>query len=523
MSAIRRHVDWWLALAAVVLGVVGYLIDDRTNWTDGYGYDGRFYGELATNWPSAVFSDGTIVPPGLGGYAGPALSGVDSYYAFRIVPSGIVWLGLQALGLSPTHEHVILLFALLAAGMFGLATFCWCRSADLLGLGEKAKLVGAIGLVVNFAVLKTGTYYPVLTDHVALGLGALSLYLWLRRATVALVVCIVLAAFAWPVHLVVGVLLLLFPPPTDAREQLAAAVPARESWRPARFGAIIGCLAALVGMSALIWLQVRGYRSAQGTDQLPLFPLSVAIVGLYVFAVVAFLLPRGGARQLLGIVRSLAPSRVAIAILVAAGVLVGASLLAQRPGFSATDLFKDAFWSTTLDPGIFIVVLVAYYGPLLLVLLGDLPRVAADAWRLGPAMVAILGLGLGLALVDQPREIIDVYPFVLLASVLAVRRLYTLSAPVVVSFLVVSLVLSRFWFPIGDIGVDITKLQDFPAQRYFMATGTWTSPLSYALQLAAVAVGAGALWLTTRAYRRSARHEPRQRAVPAGAPGTSAG
>jgi hypothetical protein len=525
MTVVRRHLDWSLAIGAVALGIVGYLLGDRTNWTSGYGYDGRFYGELATNFPSAVLGHGAIVPPGIGVYDGPHLSGVDSYYAFRIVPSGIVWVGLHVLGLSGTHAHVVLLFALLAALMFGVATFCWCRSADLLGLGEQAKLVGAIGLIVNFAVLRTGTYYPVLTDHVALAVGALSLYLWLRRATLPLVVCIVVGCFAWPITVVIGALLLLFPPPEDAREQLAAAArsPAPARWRPAPFGLAVGGLAAVVGMFALTWLQVRGYRSREGTDQLPLFPLSVAIVGLYVFAVVAFLLPPGGLRQLLGIVRALDVRRVVLVGGLVVGVLVAASLLARRPGYQGVVLFKDAFWSTTLDPGIFLVVLVCYYGPLLLLVVGDLPRVAADAWRLGPAMVGIIGLGLMLALVNQPREIIESFPFVLLAAVLAARRLYVLSRPVVLAFLALSVLLARPWLHIGSIGLDLTKLQDFPAQRYYMATGTWTSPLTYGLQLAAVAITGAALWLATRPYRRHAPRATPQPAVPVQAPGTSAG
>ena len=41
-----ENLDWWLALAAVAIGIAGYLIGDRTNWTGGFGYDGRLYGEL---------------------------------------------------------------------------------------------------------------------------------------------------------------------------------------------------------------------------------------------------------------------------------------------------------------------------------------------------------------------------------------------------------------------------------------------------------------------------------------------
>jgi hypothetical protein len=525
VRAVRRHLDWSLTATAVAIGIVGYLLGDRTNWTAGYGYDGRFYGQLATNWASAVFGHGRITPPGIGAYTGPHIVGVDSYYAFRIVPSGIVWLVSQGVGLSPTHAHVVLVFALLDATMFGLATFCWSRSAGLLGLGERDKLLGAIALLVSFAVLRTGTYYPVLTDEVGLGLGALAMLLWLRGATVSLALCIVVGGFSWPPHLLLGGLLLLFPPPANARRQLdaAAAAPAHVSWRPAPFGCALGGLAALGAMGVVTYLQVRGYRSLEDTKQLPLFPLSVALVGAYVFGVIALLLPPGGARQLVGVARGVKLWRVALTVVVIGSILIGASLITRRPGYSSTSLFKDALWSTTLDPGLFAVVMVAYYGPLLLLVLGDLPRVAGDAWRLGPAMVGIVGFGLLGALLTQPREVVDTFPFLVLAGVLAARRIYVLSWRALLGFFALAFVLARPWLPIGNISVDLTKLGQFPAQLYYMSSGAWTSPLSYGLQLAGVALIALALWGAARAQRKRAPSPKPQRAAPEAATSTSAG
>jgi hypothetical protein len=493
-----------LVVTAVGLGLLGYVIGDRTNWSGGFGFDGRFYGELAKNFGSAVFGHGRVVPPGLGFYRGPRLSGVDTYYARRLLPSAIVWLALRGFGLQGTHAQVVLLFSLLGATMFGLATFCWCRTAELLGFARRAKVVGAIGLIVSFAVLKTGSYYPVLTDQVALGLGALSLYLWLRRSTVLLALSIVAGCFTWPLHIPIGFLLLLFPPPADLREQLARAdgERSRATWHPSGFGMLLGGLAAGVGVSVLAYLQGKGYRSAEGTEQVRVFPLSLAVVGVYVFAVVAFLAPVGGMRQVREVIGSVRLWRVALAVMVVGGAVLAAALLARRPGLDGVAILKDDFWSTTLAPGLFAVVIICYYGPLFLVLLADLPRVAADAWLFGPAMVGLVGLGLLGALLNNPREIIDVFPFLLVVAVLAARRIYILSWPVLLGFFVLAFALARLWFPIGNIGVDLSKLGEFPAQRYFMASGLWTSPRSYALQLPVVACVGLALWFGARAYGR---------------------
>jgi hypothetical protein len=497
VSWVRRHLNGSLTVTSVVIGIVGYLLGDRTNWTAGYGFDGRFYGELATNWASAVFGHGQIIPPGVGAYTGPRLIGVDSYYAFRIVPSGIVWLVSRALDLSPTHAHVVLVFAMLDAAMIGLVMFSWVRSADLLSLSEREKLLGATALIVSFAVLRTGTYYPVLTDDTGLGLGALAMLLWLRGSTVALVLCTIAGGFAWPTQLLLGLLLLAFPPPADVRAQLAAesaATPARLRWRPAPFGSALGAFAAISSVAVLTYLQVSGYRSASGTHQVPLFPLSVALVGVYVFGVIAFLVPAGGGRELLAVVRRATPWRVALAIAVIAGIWIGGSLIAHRPGYSSIALVKDSLWSTTLDPALFAVVFVAYYGPLVLVVLADLPRVARDAWRFGPAMVGILGVALLGALLDEPRKVVDTFPYLVLLGVLATRRIYVLTWQILLVFLGLAFFLARPWLPIGNISTDLSKLSQFPAQLYYMSSGIGTSPESYWLQLAAVALVALVLW-----------------------------
>ncbi len=498
------RLDWWLVLGTIAIWVFAYLLDDRTDWSGGFGYDGRFYGELAKNFGSAVFGDGAVVPPGLVPYDGPAMSGVDSYYAFRILPSGLVWAGLNLLGLSPTTGNVIRGFAALDLTMFALATFCWCRSAGLLGLGDRAKILGAVALIVNFAVIKTGTYYPVLTDHVGLGLGALCMYLWLRGATPGLALAALAGCFAWPPFLVIGPLLLVFPASRDARERLAEPEPAgeqRESRRPAAFGVVVGGVVALVAVVTLTAIQLSGYTAVNGTEQLPLFPLSVAITGLYIFVVFAYLLPRGGLRETGAILRGIPLARLATAVALVAVVLVAAELLARRPGFSSVELFKDAFWSTTLDPGLFLVALLCYWGPILFFVFADMPRVARDAWRLGPGMVAMLGAGLLAALLTQPREVVAMYPFLVLAGVLAARRIYPLTGFGIGVFALISLVLSRIWFHIGEVGIDTSELQEFPAQRYFMATGTWTSSEMYAVQLGAVALIGLMLWLVARRRR----------------------
>lgn len=496
------QLDWWLALAALAIGILIYLTGDRTNWSGGFGFDGRFYGELAKNFPSASFGHGTVIPPGFEPYTGPRLTGLDSYYVFRIVPSGLVWLGLKVTTLTPTYGHVIGLFAALNALMFAVATWCWCRCAALLGLGDREKLLGATALLINFAVLRTGAYLPVLTDQVALGIGALSFYFWLRGWTVALAVVVFLGCFTWPLTFLVGGLLLLFPAPVGVDFSRAGEPRQswRGSWRLSPWSAAVALIVAIVALIVIVGIQNEGRVPSTGAPKLDGFPLSAAITFLFVFGVFAYFLPPAP-RDLLALLRGLRPGRIAITVAVLAAARIIGAIMTTRSGLSSTPILEEELWWTTLGPGLFIIILISYFGPLMAALLGDLPRAARDSWRLGPGMAAVVAVGLLGALTTQPRQVVNVLPFLLLPGVLVVRRTFGLGNALLAAFFFVSLLFSRIWLHIGAIPTEIAALEHFPAQSYYMALGPWTPVNTYWMQLGAVLLlGAGAaIWLGRRA------------------------
>lgn len=478
--------DWTLAAAAVGIGIVLYLLADRTNWNGGFGFDGLFYGELAKDFGSAVFAHGHVVQPGFEVAPGPALEGVDSYYIFRIVPSGLVWIALNVTGLTPTHGHVVGLFAGLDAFMYGLAVWCWCRGVSLLGFGDREKWLGSIALIVTFAVMRTGGYFPVITDPTALGLGSLAFYLWLRRWTIPLAATIFLTCFTWPLAFLVGGVLLLLPAPSGIRGALAAKEEGPLPLElPGRFGLICGLVVAILSAVWLSARQLSGHVNIEGVEGLPLFPLSVAITCTFIVAVIAYFLPESPAK-LWACLRAIRLPNLVLAIVVVAAARIIGNLLATRTGFDAGEILEEGFWWTTLDPGLFLVVFVSYLGPLTLGLFMDLPGVAKDSWRLGPGMATVVAIGLLGALNTQPREITNVLPFLLVPTVLVVRRYFVLSTPFLVGFFLISVAFSRVWLYIGPLETSGPALLHFPSQAYYMAAGPWTPPSTYAMQLAAV-------------------------------------
>jgi hypothetical protein len=344
--------------------------------------------------------------------------------------------------------------------------------------------------------MRTGGYYPVVTDPTALGLGSLAFYLWLRRWTIPLAITIFFTCFTWPLAFVIGGLLLLLPAPTEIRGIFGAdadRVPRVEP--PSRFGLVCGLVVAVAGVIWLTAYQLGDHVNTAGVTGLPLFPLSVAVTGLFIVAVIAYFLPASPA-EILRVLRRIRLPDLALAIVVIGAARVIGNALSTRAGYDTKVILEEEFWWTTLDPGVFLVVFVSYLGPLMLAPFIDLPRVAKDSWRLGPGGAAVIAVALLSALATQPREITNILPFILVPAVLSMRRHLGLSTPVLVGFFFVSVAFSRIWLYIGPLEKTGPALLHFPAQAYYMAVGPWTPVPAYLTQLGAVLLTAGlALWL----------------------------
>jgi hypothetical protein len=473
-----------LALATLVVGLGLVLVDDNTSWSRGYGYDGRLYGDLAEHFPGAVFGDDGVIPPGYGRYTGERPQGIDAYYVRRILPSAVVFYSLSALSIDKTHGNVIAAFEVWTALLVALVAFLWCLCADRLGLDRQAKLFGLIALLVNFAILKGAFYYPVLTDTFAFALAMASLYFWLSNRTLALAAATFLIAFTWPRAVPVGIALLLFPPGKLKldRAPLSFAAGRRRASILKLSAAAIPSLALL---GYLIHLRATGSHAPQEIPHGVAFAFAAVIAAAFVFGALLFLVPDLSRRQLRGVARSMLSGRALLVVGVVGSALVLQAVIAERPGFyNELDLLRFSVWYSALDPGIFLVAMIGFFGPLLALTVLEWPRVCRQIHSLGSGATLVAVYFIPLALLTESRKSIALYPFAVLFTVLACQRLLE-RRWFLPAFAGVSIVASLVWLRIGEFGlVDAAGLRHFPAQKYFMSSGLWTSSDMYLAQLA---------------------------------------
>jgi hypothetical protein len=460
-----------LASLGVLLayGVTQIFWGEAIESTGGLGfYDGRRYGEIAMDFHGQVFREG-----------------LDAYRLQRVLPSAIVHAWLRVTGQPLDATHVRDAFRIYNLLMLLVTAAAWAAIARAMAFEERYAWLGFALLFLNFANLKMPFYNAVLTDTTALALGTLVLLFYLRSNGPALLGVLALPCFTWP-PLLAGALLYVLP-----RHDAMPPAPLIT-----KTSALLGALAAITCVAV-----VAAYPDI--LVQRPRPGLTIAVLAAYCFVTQASLLHLDW--------RAL-PSRLrwwrllhVLALMVVVRVAV-AFLSPAAPGFTIGRYLREIVFYTTLQPALFLVAHVVYFGLVVAILIAAWPEASRAAIGLGTGMTLYTALQLGQAIDPETRHLIPALPALVLLGVLAARALSWPAWAVGVTA-ALSVLGSKIWWPInqGEMGDYLEP----PLQYYYMNHGGAMSPFSYRLQGAIVAV----LVLAAVVFARSRRvHRPTESA-----------
>jgi hypothetical protein len=455
-----------LLLLVVGFGLQQFFYGEKIPVNHGFGWDGHFYGAVASNFPTRLFSE----PPG---------QGISSYYVQRILPSGVVYYGLRLFGV-PTltqtgdgwvpSENLIVGFEVYNLILLALTAWFWVKVLRRLELRAGGMVLGCIGLFLNFAVLKNYFYYPVSTDPTALLLGTLLLYCFLADKRLGLVVVTVVGAFCWPTALYAGALLIAFPRRDFSAEPAGAARPV----------AVSIVLAAVMVPAMLYASRLPAVNGSSPVDRHWLI-VSMCVELAYVVAGAWMLVKHTGLVDPRAVWRQIRWHR----ILLAAALLVVVKLAQHAVADPAVPLDSNTSVSGYLGyvvrngllrPFSFFVSHVAFFGPVMLLALFAWGRVSRVVGRYGLGLVLFFFANLVLSLVAESRELTLAFPFLVAFTVKALDG-YPWSTKALAAFAVISVAVSKVWYPINPI--EGLRLLEFPMQRYLMNFGPWMSGPSY--------------------------------------------
>jgi hypothetical protein len=441
---------------------------------NGLGWDGVTYAQIAQN-PRQMLSD----------------SRMDTYRMQRVVPCVVVHYGLRLLGVSPQNNwNIIRGFQVYNLLLLILGAWTYACTAEYLALSRRACWLGFVGLFGSFAVLRTGFYYPILTDITALVVGIVITYAYLSSRQLLLWCTAFVGAFCWPLILCMAVPLLLFPRKKSRPEALYQPLPMMLWAIPA---------VCVVAFALLIYFVIHEPVPHGAEPVWPAtIPIAAAILFIWLAAGVKLLISRDIAARLRWPIAEITPGSVALVVALFAGVRLALAYgLSPVPGGISSPSILDHRLKYYLEiaslfgmakPGIFLLAHVVYFGPIIISAVFLRRQVAQYIRALGLGPVLVSCLAIGLSVDSQSRHLIAFLPLLVIATVHALDvtqqrqghdALFVLSA----------LLASKPWLRLDKN--DIALLSD-------MNYGPWMSTSSYLVQGITVGFLLMAFWLVYR-------------------------
>lgn len=457
-----------IVAVVLMLGLIGFIWSPVIDANDGLGFDGSLYAAFSADFQGTV----------LGGE-------IASYRLQRVVPAGLVALGLELTGASRTPAVLVLGWRLLNLSALVGVAILWWLIARTLCVSRAGTLMGALLLLGNFAVARMAFYYPTLTDTFALFVATWIVFAYVSDHRVMLAVASLVAAFSWPVLLGAGLLLLVFARNEEGAEPLRIKGVGR--WM---LIGLIGVGIAFLAVSA--WTASdpdyeRGYGTTLAVPWEGAKAVSIAFaVGLVVAAgtvLVRKTVPLGKA----WLSRTLAGAGLAVAVLAARAWVLVAIDPVPGGGPAVGQLLDRILLEATDRPLVWLVSHIAYFGPVVILAVLTWPSVSRAAQRLGSGFVLVVGAHLFLALASESRILISFIP-VLVTLVVVAYEDRGWSAAQLVGIGVVAFALSRVWLPLPT-GELPGRVLEYPAQWYFSNFGPFMSDRSF-VSLAVLAAGA---------------------------------
>jgi len=441
----------------------------------GFGFDGVTYARMVAEIDVMI-----------------ANNELSEYYAQRIVPSLIVRVGLQTLGLPFDAANIIGGFRVLNCLLIVAALGLWMAIAQRMRMSPAGFWIGILGLILIFPNAKQLFYYPVLTDTFAFTIGLAMVWSHLTGRT-ALTACIaIIGALAWQMTGVIGMVLI-------ASSFLSAGPPdrvrAETIGRPLVITILaVSTLAVLaIGASYLLGLDLerlifgRQFVSDPFLQLLTNIPV-LALAGCFAAYLLACCL---AARwRLYG-----SRSKVIMALLLLTAITVLPSIVIRLianpeispPGLSGYgEILKAMLVGRVREGMIFLSVVshATYYGPLFLIFLLMWRSVLYKTFDMGPAFVLITALFVVLSIFSESRFTFLLWPFVVtvISKTVSELKLSRMSLGLMalgaIGFSKVWLVINQGPWP----KPDLAALQEWPKSIYFSSLGPWMSLENYLIQ-----------------------------------------
>lgn len=490
----------------LVLGLLNFFYGELVPAGGGLGWDGVLYADMVRNIGS-VINGGQL----------------SSYYAQRFLPSAIVRGVLLCARVPISNTNIIRGFEVYNLVLLLGVCRIWRRLADDVRLSLAGRWIGFSGIFVNFECSKQAFFYPVLTDVTALFIGMLLLLFFVEKKQVALFVTTVIGAFCWPVVSVYGALLLLFMRtelPEDVIEpaSLRITIKGASITRHVKRGFI-----ALLALSIIGNIILEHVRSLPGLAcNLPYFMTHITprfgalctqrrelhgferlLTSLPSFAVILIALAMlvASRKFFYAVLVSIRRARLALIVLSISAYFIPFFLVKaiSNPHLANAGSLRDLIVGILLPQQgkllLPVISLAVFWGPVLLLIILYWKTFCIEARKLGPGVVAVIGMSMLLGFNGEPRFLTAAWPLIVFVFVLSFETAHT-KASFKYAFAALAVAYAQFWMKLTLspwLPPDDERLLDYPKQLYFMHYGLWMNWWTYSIQFITLVLSA--FWL----------------------------
>lgn len=473
LNKIKLH--RYIALLGLLLILVYFAVSLKSSehvlYRNGLGWDGGTYAEWAQR--------GTL------GFL--KAKSMPTYYLQRILPSTIVHYVAKIINYNLDNpKNIIIAFQIYNDCLILFSIILIWLIAKHLRWKPQTFFISIASLIFSFAVLKFPQYYPVLTDISGFFWVLLIFYFYLKNRPILLIIASLTGSFTFPSMIYLSLPCLLFPIQDNSNNQLDT---------PTANKININFIIAIICSGFLTYRILHAvpptglYRG----DLPPIVISLVPITALCSFAYCAYFL-----FYLIDIKffwskikTSTNLKRICVGGLFFIAMYVIAHFFATRnpESLSIRNYISITLRGTATAPFYSLVSHIMYFGPTFLLIIFFWESITKIVKKYGYAMILLSFIAVFMFLNPESRQLTNLVPiFSILACDVLNKR--GVSWSFTYFFIIISLIVSRFWFTINYIDWSqvfllnkIVKLTDFPQQIYFMNNGAWLSFFMYTVFL----------------------------------------
>ncbi|MEO8209041.1 MAG: hypothetical protein ABI840_00655 [bacterium] len=444
------------------------------NRENGLGFDGAHYGLIIKDFYNQLLGDR-----------------LNPYRLQRIFPLFLADLSLTIFKLPREDFYIIKFFQIYNLILLLLCSFIWNKISDIYRLDLIYIWLGFILGFINFGIAKMTFYYPVLTDTTAFALGFCLLYFHIKDNLPGKIIITILGAFTWPSFLYIGLLMIIFPVNSNFEFSFI------NNNRKKSLNIYLAFILPLFFLMVSVYYVYKYLQGEPFKDiYTPVFSHFLYLDTILNYSLMVYFfysfLPKGLSFEncylfLKKVIRNMKIKNILISVFIFAVIYIILKMFSNQ-GISGSSYTLEILINCISLYGIskpfaYVVTSVTYFGPCFIILFFFLKYFKSHLQNLGIGVYLSFVMCFLLLFTTETRIIINIFPVVVLLTVLVMKD-FNLNKAMFFWICLFSFILSKVYIPMFNIPGDKATIKEFfnyPNQLFFMNMFT-ISKLSYYIQ-----------------------------------------